>query len=1035
MAFPNQPEYLPPNPDLSTYLLDPLGWQIAPENVVLCDNFDIYDFKQITFSPFGDMLYRGRLFSPKEAFPNLPQQLQAIYHRYYAPKIQQVDFTAYRSNDPSSSSSSNESVRLPPQPNASIGSDPAIADNTDAAGLLGVALNIDGTVPLSQAYKQYEPRGFKLITDRPQGPLCGWTQTSAVAANLSRKRKQIGFSREEVVMYGGLACTPCRPSNLSDPWFTTLFRQENFYNTTQDVYDVIAPALKLAEKFITDPALIGYWSTLAFGNRVIDVNLTTATGICHERLVQGVPPTDEYYGHTLNLLNRMGKQVEYRFEVDDDFRNRKCYGKTPRSARKWNIAPQYHGLLSQGLMWPADQPFPMARQFTKDPWDDFQIVALHPDFLTAARRFSATKNQDLAARLRFNFFFAVNIVHELAHVFELKSSQTQFERTASTCTSLEDFKQLLDPRKLTGTLEAYWGRSSWAEAGGRWEWETFGGRVQPLGGRADGSRGMMIFNADGLANLAIPSQPDVMIGVCIQMGFMEEVQQQSFWARPQHNLKLPKSGAKAYFAPVMEMIDVNDYLKQRDEDHAAGTDPFRDPADMTMAQLLTAAIAQDDPNEGHERPSKRQRLDDPSEATKTREIKRPSKPGRLRQTLIRKFPNKADVAAMVAREEAMAEVAQKLQREREVEESFRDLLPGQQLLDDFVAYSGDDPQYAGLPNGFAEEPYIDPVTKRPEDLTLEDKWKIAEEWVCLAMAWEPIEFQSQRVDHSDWRPAEPFNPDSPTSFTPQALQLVLTTRTHNPGKSWPERRAAEKALYDQKREMASRIAQMGELMTYLGFSRIECHRLHADTGKFPMGMTISNFPAYKPLLDAFRLTQKIQNTGEYVSAVNRGQVSAGATGVGLIKEDSKLNPDPAAAQTAKITDYFQKSQPTDVRLSYASTAPVHPDTTDLAPLTKVPTPEELIRKYEAWVAAGADMRSRPEGVHPSQLLSASLGGSLQTIMPADLAKVVAARETRLEAKMAEQKRREARARADAAELKRRMDRGSGSGSGSGASIE
>jgi hypothetical protein len=62
---------------------------------------------------------------------------------------------------------------------------------------------------------------------------------------------------------------------------------------------------------------------------------------------------------------------------------------------------------------------------------------------------------------------ACNIVHELAHVFELKCAQTNFEQSAATCETLEDLKTLADPRFAAESTEAFWGNSNWAEAGAR----------------------------------------------------------------------------------------------------------------------------------------------------------------------------------------------------------------------------------------------------------------------------------------------------------------------------------------------------------------------------------------------------------------------------------------------------------------------------------------------------------------------------------------------------------------------------------------
>jgi hypothetical protein len=1090
-------------------ILDPFSCKVAPEDVAFGDKDACYDINHIGFTQSGDMLYRGKFRYPKEVFSQFPKKVQAIYYN---------NFTDYRTNDQSSSGSSNHPTSLAPQNdpsevhNLNEVHDPILIDNTDATGLLEVPISINDDIPLKRAYKQYEPQGFQTIADKlmSQTDYYGWDKTHPEAAALSRKRKQIGFSTEEVVMYGGLTCTPCRESDISDPLLATLFRQENFYNTTQEVYNVITPALKLAEKFITDPALIGYWSTLAFGAREVDEALTSRDGICRERIVQSVGVTDETYAQTIHLLNRMGKLVEYRFEPSPIFENGMCAAFAQNRYRRWNLAPEHHAMLSQGYLWPTGQPFPMARQYPKDPWEENHVVCLHPDFAIAARRFSATKNQDVAARLRFNFYFAVTIVHELAHLFEGRSSQVQFEQLLSACTSLEESKQLLDPRRHMGTSEALYGpNSTWAEAGGRWEWETFGGKVNPINLRLDASRGLMLLNADGWSNIVSGPTGDTAVGMCIKMAYIEEIQQQSFWRRKQRTLKFPLSGAMAYVESNMMIQDVDHYLIQRDQESAGVSDP----------------------EDAHQGPSKRRRLDPAGEvtpqATGAREIKKASRRGGLRQTIIRKYPSKAKADANATRREAMAAFAEKdarrkeaakqgphaqrmlrwreaeerressaqemqrmreaeeerkreaedeqkmqaeeerrreaeeerrreaeKQRKREAEEEFFNVPPGQTRLDDFLTYSGEDPQDAGLPDGYAELPYVDPATLCPYDLTFEDKWKLAEEWVCLSMKWEPIEFQDQRVTHPSWRPDPPFNPDDPDSFTQQALDSLKTCRANYPGQSWPERRAIEKKLYDQKKKEADTLAQMDELITYMGFSRIECHRILYERGEFPMGITVENFPAYKPLLDAFRLTRKIRTTREYVSAVQQGQVSADAAGVVLIKEDSKPDPEPPTTQTTKITDYYSKkpkeAKPTKVCskcghsdcpkfLRLTSMAPVSADPDGFAPLIKVPTPEELVRKYEAWVAGGSLLNKLPEDVHIAQALSARLGGSLRIKTPEELAKVVAERELKFEAekkaKKNEKKRKEAKARADAAEERKRLERAKGRGSGSGDSKE
>ncbi len=1045
MAPPTDLELPLPTLDSNTTFLDPLGLLVPAENIILGGSLDVYDVKHIAFTAQGDLIYRGKLIWPKEQLGKLSQQLQLIYYKHFAPK-EQADFVTHRSQDQSasnSSKSSGNSVRSFQQHGVHSAIDPVVADGTDASGLLTIPINIDATPPMSQAYKQFEPRGYKLLGDWnaeehrfSRGDVFG-----PIAGHLSRKRKQIGLSREEVVLYG-LNCSPCRPSNLSDSLQTTLFRQDNFFNTPQDVYYVLTPALKLAEKFMTDPKLIGYFATLAFGKRTIDMNLTTRTRVCHERLLQPVAVTDVIYEETVRLLNRLGKLVEYRFALQEEFVATGCFGFTKRANRQWNLAPQHHETLQKAALWPSNIPFPMARSFPKDPWDDGQVIHLNPDFYTAAKRFGATTNQDLAARLRFNFFFAVNIVHELAHVFELKSSQANFDRTAAKSETLEDFKILADPRFASGTVEAFWGNSTWAEAGGRWEWETFGGRVQPVNGKTDASLGMILFNGDGFGKIQTASSTDKPVANCIYMGFIEEVQQQSFWSRPKRTLRFPPTaGARGYVAHDMHVLDFHDHLRQRDEQRASQADELKDPADVKLFKALTISL-QEDVTDPEERPSKRQRTDPTSTTAKatsrTRPIKKLPARGRLRQPVIRRYINKADADAKAMREEAMANVAKdEAERARAdaieqaaVEEArrYRSPSPSQSNLHNFFQYPDEDPHDHDGAINRAEEPYVDPATKQPEDLTLADKWTLAEEATCLQMKWEPIEFLYQRHEHPDWRPMSGFNVDDPESFSPKALDYLIRLRMRFPGQSWPERRAREKALYEQKRELGQRMSDMDELITYLGYSRIECHTMLNNTGKFPMGMTLTNFPAYRPLLEAFRLTNRFQSTGEYVSAVHRGQINAAATGVGLIAEDGKLNPQSAVEQTAKITDFFMKAPSSSPRGSQSREAS-EADSAEFPPLTRVLTPDEMIRKYTAWVESGADMRSLPKGLHPAQILSASLGGSLRNILPSQLQEVVDERLRQLEVEKEERRKRDAKERADAAEERsRRSGRLSGGGS-------
>lgn len=55
-------------------------------------------------------------------------------------------------------------------------------------------------------------------------------------------------------------------------------------------------------------------------------------------------------------------------------------------------------------------------------------MQLSRDFYTTAKRIAGMQNADIAMVLRFHFFFAVNICHEVAHAWERKCDLTWFNR-------------------------------------------------------------------------------------------------------------------------------------------------------------------------------------------------------------------------------------------------------------------------------------------------------------------------------------------------------------------------------------------------------------------------------------------------------------------------------------------------------------------------------------------------------------------------------------------------------------------------------
>ena len=146
----------------------------------------------------------------------------------------------------------------------------------------------------------------------------------------------------------------------------------------------------------------------------------------------------------------------------------------PRSSCPW-LDP-LSGFLKHGQLWPRDQPLRFWQLHEADPWKQQAVVSIDEKLYAAAKSFSTQKYQDTAAQLRFTFFFAVNLLHEVSHCFESKCGHSQYydliskDRAQPAVSSRAYFTHHLEPEYKDYEVEM----------GAAFEHETFGGRVHPI---------------------------------------------------------------------------------------------------------------------------------------------------------------------------------------------------------------------------------------------------------------------------------------------------------------------------------------------------------------------------------------------------------------------------------------------------------------------------------------------------------------------------------------------------------------------------
>ena len=228
-----------------------------------------------------------------------------------------------------------------------------------------------------------------------------------------RKRKYAGFDPQELLLNGALHCSPCRTNDLVYAPKLNIFREERFLDTPEDVLNVLKPSLALAELIILkgNPR---FWVDLACGARVVDNKASEAVGGRAEKLLALKIISDTNISTTVTKLQKLGDCLIYRFADLNDF-----FG----VAQHTNVAPSRdycRDSLGQGVPWPTSNRLNSLDPASADPWKGKATITLNHHLATSAKIFANQRYRDEAALLRFNFFFAVNLLHELSHMFDFK---------------------------------------------------------------------------------------------------------------------------------------------------------------------------------------------------------------------------------------------------------------------------------------------------------------------------------------------------------------------------------------------------------------------------------------------------------------------------------------------------------------------------------------------------------------------------------------------------------------------------------------
>jgi hypothetical protein len=371
------------------------------------------------------------------------------------------------------------------------------------------------------------------------------------------KRKWSGWQAEELRRSNSLDMVGCAPSDLNNP-IHPIFRFDNFDRCPCVVYDQFLPALRLASQFITHPACARYWITLFFGLHHHDPILTHQLGYNAYRLPKLEEFSPEAALRALQLFEQISHHVTFDFKPQLLLNDVFCYGVARCESKMLQSTHQYlptdetnHSLEWEKLLGHCE---------SNDSFDPMEIhtrIHLSADFYAYARYTRKLTYADEAVRLRFSLFFANVLIHELAHVVEMRRLLLEYGR------AFREAGRPFDRTPVLRSTETFLYDWNVAEAGRGFEMTTFGASVQPINHRCDGAAGLHTSNH--------PSAFPPHVFHALPMSYVNAIQRQNFWddqSVPEiiRLLRIPKTGVPAINCSTMTTLSWKEYLHIQEEE-------------------------------------------------------------------------------------------------------------------------------------------------------------------------------------------------------------------------------------------------------------------------------------------------------------------------------------------------------------------------------------------------------------------------------------------------------------------------------------
>ena len=227
------------------------------------------------------------------------------------------------------------------------------------------------------------------------------------------------FYDSELKVAGILELSCAKPSDLNNP-IHPIFYYRNFHQLSLPTYETLMPALRLASLLVTEVHCLEWWVFILNGHCLPIPDIQKRRSV----LISIKPITTHHLSATKDRLLELSDCIDFQFTAQDSVYGMQIRSRAGRSFQVIKFSNKFQEFIEDG-------------GFT---------------------------NSSVSQQLRFLFFFALNMVHELSHAV--------FDTRTDSVLSDEPYT---DHDVESGLL--------YREIGDSWERFIFGCKIQPLVGK------------------------------------------------------------------------------------------------------------------------------------------------------------------------------------------------------------------------------------------------------------------------------------------------------------------------------------------------------------------------------------------------------------------------------------------------------------------------------------------------------------------------------------------------------------------------